>query len=718
MDRSLRLLTALFLYILPCTVTAQITPAEANALLDAEQIQYRAYLQGFNADEGIRIRIREFAYFTTDSLQAAFHEKKKDHPTEEVLAINCLRYFLQTLRASLKQNRYDMYDVPGVLEKFPLIADAILEQKPLREIMSGFGARRTQLIADSFRQFPEGKRLQQLADIRRVAVSIDNILPFLERRTDFPYTDTALVYVSEQSPMSIVQYLTYNNTPVTEIIRKHPHPLVSQLVTLAGNRNAGELAHFAKEISEGRYTQEELLNLRSSNVNGYFQLLVNTVQENRRDRLAGGQPGMQTALRQALHDKAMAFYIKPINDLHESAGKERFASVQPLRAIDLYYLLTTGEDELYTSSFLGIYKRMMEQLPAGRADSLMEWVQFDQFRKFIRTCSHYNVLSDFLNNMPESERQSLLAKFISGIETDINTGMEEAMDVADAFISLTTDTVTNLMVGNLLEENQWRCRNSENYYGIRMYNILQQVYDVANDTSARKKLFGRLGNYELLSLESIRDQHGIINQLVVFYGDEDGKASFSSFLSLFRDTSSWEVVKHQQWMEICSRNSAQPVRLFANLPHDHEFRLDEQAQLALLQWLVRSDIKPGIIIHRGHSYHLPTTLTYLQPYTKLAILGSCGGYKNLVTVVGKSPAAQIVATKQIGSKLINDPMIQELNNQLLGQQDVYWPAMWSRLGEQFGKSESTRNLFSEYVPPYRNLSLFVIRLYNSDVISL
>lgn len=718
MSRCLRLLTATFLYILPLTVLAQTTPAEANALLDAEQIQYRGYLQGFNSEEGIRIRIREFAYHTTDSLQAAFHEMKKESPAEEVLAINSLRYFLQTLRSSLKQNQYDIYDVPEILEKFPVIADAVIQHKPLRDIMGGFGARRTQLLADAFRQFTEGKRLQQLADIRRVAVGVDNIIPFLERRTDFPYTDTALVYVGELAPMNIVNYITYNNTRITDIIRQHKNPVISQLVTLSGNRNAGELAHFAKEMSDGRYTKEELLYLRSSDVNGYYQLLVNSIQENRRIRLAGGPPGMQAALRNALHEKAMAFYIRQINDLHESSGQARFASIQPLRAIDLYYLLTTGEDELYTSSFLGIYKRMMEQLPAGRSDSLMEWVQYDQFRKFIRTCSHYNVLFDFLNNMPESERQSLLSKFIAGIEADVSIGMEEAMDVADAFISLTNDTVTNTMVGQLLDENLQRCRNAEHFFGIRMYNILHQVYEVANDTSARKKLFGKLGNYELLPVESIRDQNEVIHQLVIFYGDADGKASFASFMSLFRDTMRWEVVKHSQWMEICSRNTIQPIRIFANLPLDHEFRLDELAQQALLQYLSGSGIKPGIIIHRGHSYHLPTTLNYLQPYTRLAILGSCGGYKNLLTVVAKSPGAQIVATKQIGSKLINDPMIQELNTQLSQQQDIYWPELWNRLGEQFGKSESTRNLFSEYVPPYRNLSLFVIRLYNSDAGSL
>ncbi len=696
------------------SASAQANLSEANALLDAEQIQYRQFLNQFRGEEGIRIRIREFAYFTIDSLQAAFSEREESKPKERINSITSLRYFLQTLRASLQQQQYDVYDIPYALEKFPQIANAVVNDLPLQGIMAGFGAKRTQLMADAFRLYPVGKRLQQLADVRRVAVGVENLFPFLEKRPDFPYKDTALVFIAERIPVKLIQYINQQQTPLAAYIRGSSHPLIQELVNMAGNRNVGELAHFASGLVEKKYTADSLLTLRSSNVNGYYQTLVDAIQEMRRTKPAGSSVGMQPALRTALHDKAMAFYIKPINDLHENGQATRFASIQPLRTIDLYYLITTGEDELYTSSFLGIYKRMMQQVPSGRSDSLMEMVAYDQFRKFIRICSHYNVLGDYLANMPERERKLLLSRFVSGIEADRESGLEEAMDVADAFISLSSDSLANTIVGELLEENLQRCRNTDNFYGIRLYKILDQIYQVANNPASRQELFARLGNYELLSLKSIMGSDQVIHQLVLFYGDEDGKASFSNFLQLFRDTSVWEIARLPKWIEICSKKSMQPVNIYANLPLDHTFREDEKAQQKLLEYLTRQNIKPGIIIHRGHSYHLPTTLGYLQPYMKLAILGSCGGYKNLLTVAGKSPEAQIVATKQIGSKLINDPMIQELNALLLQEQDIYWPDFWTRLNDQFSKSEATRNLFAEYVPPYRNLSLFVIRLFNDD----
>lgn len=708
------LLYIYFLVFLPLAGMSQSDLAEANALLDAEQIQYRNFLNQFKGEEGIRIRIREFAYYTTDSLQAAFSERKEEKPKDRLNSIISLRYFLQTLRGSLQQNQYDVYDIPYALEKFPQIAHKIVNNESLQEIMAGFGAKRTQLMADAFRVYPVGKRLQQLADVRRVATSVDNLIPFLERRPAFPYMDTALVYIAERSPLTIIQYINQHSTQLATYIKSSTHPLIQELVSMAGNRNVGELAHFASGLLNKKYTVDELLLLRSSNVNGYYQKLVDAIQEIRWNRHQGSSIGMQPALRTALHEKAMAFYIKPINDLHESGNATRFASIQPLRTIDLYYLITTGEDELYTSSFLGIYKQMMQQLPPGRADSLLEFVAYDQFRKFIRICSHYNVLADFLSNMPEPERKVLLSRFVSGIESDMENGIEEAMDVADAFISLSSDSLANSIVDELLEENLQRCRSTDNFYGIRLYTILDQIYEVANHPESRQELFARLGNYELLSVKSIIGVDNIIHQLVLFYGDEDGKASFNSFLYLFRDTALWEIAKMPKWIEICSKNALQAVHIYANLPLDHTFREDEKAQKQLLEYLSNQQVKPGVIIHRGHSYHLPTTLSYLQSYMKLAILGSCGGYKNLLTVAGKSPQAQIVATKQIGSKLINDPMIHELNALLLKEQDIFWPDLWIKLADQFNKSEATKNLFSEYVPPYRNLSLFVIRLYNED----
>ena len=83
MSCSERILLFLFYFFyFSQTASAQANLAEANALLDAEQIQYRQFLNQFKGEEGIRIRIREFAYFTIDSLQAAFSEREEEKPKD------------------------------------------------------------------------------------------------------------------------------------------------------------------------------------------------------------------------------------------------------------------------------------------------------------------------------------------------------------------------------------------------------------------------------------------------------------------------------------------------------------------------------------------------------------------------------------------------------------------------------------------------------------
>jgi hypothetical protein len=700
--------------LLPDAVKAQSTVKEANALLDAAQIRFKSFLQDFHGDQGIKMMLYEFCDKQVDSLQTTFNERTHAADPERIKSINAIKYFLQSLGAALERHYFEPYDVPDALEKFPLIADAIVNGTSFRDYALDFGARRTQIMADAFRQFPEGKRLQHAADARRVAVNPPNLLPLLERQPDFIYTDTALIYVAEHSPMSLIDYIATKNNHVTDTIRAMNHPMLNVLAGLVGNRNATEIAPFAGEIAAGKFTEADILKLRSTDVRGYYQLLVNTIQENRRTRLAGGPGGMLPALRNTLKEKAIAFYVRPINELHEAKDPVRFAYLQNLRTIDLYYLIISGEEELYTSSFMGVYKRIVQGLPEGRADSLFEFCQNDQFRKFIRICAHYNVLTDFLSHMPDTTRVNLLSRFIAGIGENTDSGLEDAMDVADAFVSLSVDTQYSATVRELLVQNRTKCEQLRNYYGIRLYKILLDVFDMAYDRKQQQAIFSKLGNYELLSLKSIRDKNGIINQLVIFYGDEDGKTSFQNFLALFKDSKTWEVCTCPQWVEINAICGSQPVRIFANRPLDHKNNEDENAQEALLQFLQRLEIKPGIMIHRGHSYHLATTLNYLQPSMKLAILGSCGGYKNILTVADKSPSAQIIATKQIGSKLINDPMIQYVNENLINGQDIYWPELWTTMGKYFGSTEFTRDLFTEYVPPYRNLSLFVIRLYNFD----
>jgi hypothetical protein len=107
-------------------------------------------------------------------------------------------------------------------------------------------------------------------------------------------------------------------------------------------------------------------------------------------------------------------------------------------------------------------------------------------------------------------------------------------------------------------------------------------------------------------------------------------------------------------------------------------------------------------------------LKRLRPSVKLAILGSCGSYNSAISIASINPDIQIIGSKKMGTKSINDPMIDAINETLLNKNDLYWPGIWDELAARFSKDELTLNVFNEYIPPGKNVGLFVLKLFNSN----
>jgi hypothetical protein len=148
------------------------------------------------------------------------------------------------------------------------------------------------------------------------------------------------------------------------------------------------------------------------------------------------------------------------------------------------------------------------------------------------------------------------------------------------------------------------------------------------------------------------------------------------------------------------------------MPLDSKKEMDMKAQDSLIAFLEQQSIEPTILVHRGHSYHLCKTLERLKPSVKLAILGSCGGYNSVISIASINPDVQVIGSKKMGSKSINDPLIDVINGALQHKQDLSWPDIWEKLAARFSKDAFALNLFNEYIPPGKNVSLFVLKLFN------
>jgi hypothetical protein len=74
----------------------------------------------------------------------------------------------------------------------------------------------------------------------------------------------------------------------------------------------------------------------------------------------------------------------------------------------------------------------------------------------------------------------------------------------------------------------------------------------------------------------------------------------------------------------------------------------------------------------------------------------------------------IIASKQVGSMAVNEPLLRHLNEDLASGKDLDWVSFWNELSDKFRSDPSTSKLFEEYMPPFKNVSSYVIRLYHDD----
>jgi len=708
MGRRILYLFILSLLMQPVSSVAQLNTSAI--LLKDEKGRFLLALKDSRLDPNITYRLTRFGELEVDSIQHSIISDRKINDNDKEKAIRSLFSFLKGLTENISQPKPEMYDIPVVLGSYKNILRALVYHRSFTNELSYLGSWNSQLLTAAFKQYQEYDLLNDIASYKRIASSPEFIIQFLENKPGFRFIDSLIINAAAYDPLKMASYVAKGKPGLQNSIRNQKNIYLQQIVSMAGERNVQELMPFIIQLAEGRMTREEIIKSRTDVIN-YFQLLVNTLKE---ELVNPAHPSFifTNALRKGIKEKSFIFYVNQVNELHDAKDPIRFASVKGLRAEDLYYIITSCEDEMYTSSYLGLYKRLMENFKNGSADSLFTIVEYDNFRSFMRIAANYNTLTDFLSRMPQERAAELLKRFISGIETDTKTGLEKAMDIADSFNGLDSAATISELIKDELKSNLKRCQSGQSYFGIRLYSILNEVFDLVKQKDPVNKLWRELGNYEVLKQKELLNKSGEIVQLILFYGDEDGSASFNNFLALFKDTTKWQTLKNESWVTIRSR-SDQPVVIYANLPLDYKQELDLQAQDALTSFLKQQSIEPVIVVHRGHSYHLSKTLKRLTPSVRLAILGSCGGYNSIISVATISPDAHIIVSKKTGSKYINDPMIEVINENLRNGNDLNWAEVWQTLSNRFSKDEFRLNLFNEYIPPARNVSLFVLKLFNS-----
>ena len=117
-----------------------------------------------------------------------------------------------------------------------------------------------------------------------------------------------------------------------------------------------------------------------------------------------------------------------LNELHEASDVVRFklCDTSNMTAQELYTLMVYGEDEVYTSSFLGLFKRLMERMTEESSYEFLHNLGRNQYRTFIKMCAAYNELPTFLNKIPLSSHRAQTPQAVRGIKNRKDSNLQKS----------------------------------------------------------------------------------------------------------------------------------------------------------------------------------------------------------------------------------------------------------------------------------------------------
>lgn len=546
--------------------------------------------------------------------------------------------------------------------------------------------------------------------VKQCARNPGKILPILFRNPATASADSLIILAAFRDPEELYSYAAAPNA-LGKKIQSVNHPFVKLVSRLSLTSTGRMYFPFLDQLYTGKLKMDSITKFVGNDTSaGYFSLLVRTRIDYAKRIQQGDTPMAAKVLYDKLKAKGIELYINEINALHsENSESVRFKSISKLSPQELYYLAVTGEEEMYTSSFVnGVYPRIFSGMKSPRSDSLLAMVNNDQYKKFIKITAAYNKLDDFLSKMAKKDAEQLMRGFVNGLEK--TNSLEDAVDVADSYASVYNPALKKLMLSQVQSELK-RCTEIKNKRGQVIYDLLGTIFsslEPSNKIDLSAKL-GIMPIYELPNTYLKDKENGRVVMQQFFYGDKDGMVVFNAFLNKFRNAN-WKITKKSQWVEVSSRKGT-PITIYANLPLDETEELDAASQDSLIAYLNEEKLHPSIVIHRGHSYYLNQTVHKMPSSAKLVLLGSCGGYQRLNEVLEIAPGAHIISSKQIGTGIINQGLINVISEELRLGKNLKWPALWNSLAIRF--SGTAKEKFDDYVPPYKNLGAIFITAFNT-----
>ncbi len=674
-----------------------------------------------SGNDDINIAVTDALTRKVDELQNNVERNDKLNNNEKVRYLTYTENLVKIFRIYWKANKIKPVWAPVLVDNFEKIMLATIAGKSMAPIIAGTPYEAGDILSGIFINNKGYTESKSIVYLKYCALNPDKILLTIAPYAGASFADSLVTAVSKYDPGQVYKYAQNVGSVTGRLINNSTSPTVKAVSELSKLPSPLLYFPFLDDIVTGKKNTDSLKKIigigeKSYDSMAYYKLLVQTEIAYSK-RMSNGDTAIAffgpNGLRDMLQRKAIKHFITPINELHEKPENVRMRAIDQLSPVDIYYMIVTGESEIYTSSYKHSFNRMLQRLGKKPAtDSLLLTVNHDYFKKFIKMAANFNKLDTFLNLMPAASAEALMKDFVGRLEA---TGsLEDAVDVADSYSSISNKKLqANIL--NYVKENEDRCTNDYNNRGKIIYGLLKTIF-LSADSSNKIDLSAAIGIPPVYSIEnkSLADDSGRIVQQVYFYGDEDGKMFFPSYINSFA-TKDWKINNSlKEWVEIKSV-TVPKVCIYVNRPLNNDKNLDDTAQVHLNNYLAKNNIKPSIVTHRGHSYWLDRTMSRMAGDAKIVLLGSCGGYKNLSKLIEVNPEAHIISTKQIGTGNINQVVTNKINQTLLSGKPLVWKNMWDELSLFFARQpKDVKEAWEDYIPPYKNLGAIFIKAYNKQ----
>jgi len=656
------------------------------------------------ANEDLNIQITDVILREVDEMQLRIERGEGDN-NFKIGQLRSLRELLQAIASRSKEK-----EIPPMIPLlFTSYEEVMKRQASGQSVISVFEKlpyQGTEILSGIFTQLKEVQQIKNMAFLKKVQINPSNILSGIAAFADQPFADSLIEVAANKIPLEVYTYAQAVKTPAAQVIRRNKNPKVQTIAKLSSIMNGTLYLPFLDELLNNQLSIDAIRAVAENEL-AYYKLIVKTQIKYYNRISTGDTPVLASVLFQMLERKATDVFVNVMNELHDSPDAVRMRVSDPLTSEEIYYLIVTTEEVIYTSTYTKLYDRMMTRFPGRRSDSLMMAVHFDKFKKFIKMAANYNRLDDFLKSMPEIRSNQLMYAFVQGLQK--TSSLEDAVDVADSYGSITNVDLQNFLKRQV-KDNYEKSLQEKDRRGEVIYNILLTLFKSAADTSMNLSALLGIPPVYKVDYNSITDDSGRVVQHVFFYGDEDGITSFRNFMGMFNGKPEWKVVTGREWVTITS-TKGKPYTIYANLPLDYKQDLDAQAQAHLVEYLNKNNINPSFVVHRGHSYHLKYTLQQMLPSSRIVMLGSCGGYQNLAKILNVNEDAHIISTKQVGSYSVNEPILRALNEDIRNGRNIEWIPLWQQIAASVKSDGRASELLKDYVPPHKNLGAIFIKAY-------